>query len=274
MRTGLVVSGGGAKGAFAVGALEVLHGAGIAFDVISGTSTGALIAPMVAIGKVEELVEHYTNVTNKEILRSNWRRLWWDGLYDTTPLVKRTRKELAKHYNLLMQVPTEVLLCAVNLQTGQTVYFSQQDGDDKRSWQDLDGLVTAIQASANQPIFMRPVEIDGDQYLDGGLREIAPLSVIRKRGVGRIFVIVNSSEDREEGQQYKNLKDIGLRALDLMTDEIILNDIADVDDVVVIRPKSPLPSDGLTFEPSVMQRMRFLGQEVAREILEKLDHGR
>ncbi|MCK5797226.1 MAG: patatin-like phospholipase family protein, partial [Deltaproteobacteria bacterium] len=43
-RTALVVSGGGSKGAFAVGAIEVLRERGTDFDLICGTSTGSLIA--------------------------------------------------------------------------------------------------------------------------------------------------------------------------------------------------------------------------------------
>jgi NTE family protein len=46
MKPALVLSGGGSRGAFAVGAVEVLHEANIAFDIIASTSTGALIAPL------------------------------------------------------------------------------------------------------------------------------------------------------------------------------------------------------------------------------------
>ena len=79
-RTGLVISGGGSKGAFAVGVVEVLREYGYSFDMIAGTSTGALIAPLVAIDDIDTLVKLYTNVSNKDIIRLNWRKLFINSL--------------------------------------------------------------------------------------------------------------------------------------------------------------------------------------------------
>jgi predicted acylesterase/phospholipase RssA len=76
MTTALVISGGGDKGAFAVGAIEVLAQRGYRYDIISGTSTGALIAPLVAIDDIDELVKIYTTSKKRDIIRFNWFGFW------------------------------------------------------------------------------------------------------------------------------------------------------------------------------------------------------
>ena len=87
-RTGLAISGGGSKGAFAVGAIEYLVEQGCHFDLVSGTSTGALIAPLVAIGDITALTKLYTSVKTKDIVRHNWRKFYWNAVLDTKPLEK------------------------------------------------------------------------------------------------------------------------------------------------------------------------------------------
>lgn len=62
-RTALIISGGGSKGAFAVGVLKFIFSQrpNIRFDLICGTSTGALIAPLAALREIGEL-ERYIPV--------------------------------------------------------------------------------------------------------------------------------------------------------------------------------------------------------------------
>jgi NTE family protein len=70
-RTALVISGGGSKGAFAVGVLRNLFERGLAFDLAAGTSTGALILPLaMAQGAVamDFLTREYTSVRDRDIL--------------------------------------------------------------------------------------------------------------------------------------------------------------------------------------------------------------
>jgi hypothetical protein len=95
----------------------------------------------------------------------------------------------------------------------------------------------------------------------------------------------------EERKTYKNVATIGMRALDLMSEETLLNDVKMAQlyndalehlgevpetsrfhgrkrvELVVIRPEKPLPSGGLDFEPTVMKEMVELGRTAARKAL-------
>lgn len=273
-RTALVVSGGGSKGAFAVGVVEVLREKGWVFDVVSGTSTGALISPLVAIDDIDELVKIYTTTRTKDVLRLNWRRLFRDSIYDTKPLEKLIRRTMkGDRYERLMTSTTTVLLCSVAFQTGRIIYGSQRSAEGCPNivpWGDFDGYVRATLASTNEPMLMPPVMFDNETCFDGGVREVAPLHVVVGMGMEKIVVVANSPERPNlVPRPYLQMKHIGPRALDFMTTELLNNDLHfdGKAEVLVIRPKSELPSSGLTFEPEEMKQMRDIGKQCAREAL-------
>lgn len=273
MKTALVISGGGSKGAFAVGALEVLLERGWHFDVISGTSTGALIAPLAAIGDVAELVRIYTTVRTKDILRLNWRRLFHDALYDTKPLEKLIRKTMAgERYAHLMASNVTVLLCSVGFRTGRVIYGTQRplDVSGAVAWDGFDGYVRATLASTNEPMLMPPVRFASEACFDGGVREIAPLRVAHALGCTRAVVLANSPENPSFTPRiYYRLREIGPRALDLMTTEILNGDLqAEGMDLTIIRPLMGLPASGLAFVPHEMEKMRQIGRYRAGTVLD------
>lgn len=232
MKTALVISGGGSKGAFAVGAIEELRKKNVKFDIVAGTSTGALIAPLVAIDDIDEMIAQYTTIHTPDIIRKNWRGLFWKGIYHFGPLEKRMRKTLFEgdpsRYSQLMKSDVKLLLCTVSLQTGKVLYYSQKaDQYGTLAWKDQDGLIQSILGSASQPFLTPPVEWDGQQLVDGGVREIAPLNVAIRNGAERIYVILNSHPEKfdEISKPCPNIIKIGMRTLELMLDEIVLNDV-------------------------------------------------
>jgi len=270
MKTALVIGGGGSKGAFAVGAIEALLDAGMSFDIIAGTSTGALIAPMLAAGDIEAMIAHYTTVKTRDIIRKNWRGLFWKSLYHTRPLEKRVRRWVNENFDIVMNSRVEVLICAVSLQSKKVMYFSQKDSPYALGWGDPDGIVRCVMGSTNQPLLMPPIDFMGHQLIDGGVREIAPVHVVKEAGADRVIVIAHSTENPSgSSERYNNIFSIGGRTLDLMTDEIVKDDIQEESSVIVIRPDEELPTNGLDFDPKTMQKMRRLGNEQACAVLER-----
>ncbi|MCB0689980.1 MAG: patatin-like phospholipase family protein, partial [Saprospiraceae bacterium] len=68
----LVISGGGAKGAYAGGVAEYLiRDRGIHYDMFTGSSTGALLAPLLAAGEIDHARQVYTNVTQNDIFSAH-----------------------------------------------------------------------------------------------------------------------------------------------------------------------------------------------------------
>ena len=68
----LVISGGGCKGAWAGGVAEhLIKERGINYDIFVGSSTGALLIPHLAIGRIDKIKGLYTSVCQKDIYTVN-----------------------------------------------------------------------------------------------------------------------------------------------------------------------------------------------------------
>jgi hypothetical protein len=174
----LAISGGGDKGAFSAGLLVGWSETGNrpSFDVVTGISTGALIAPLVFIGPEydQDLKTIYTNVGPKDIFKKRYllEVLFDDALRDSTPL-----------WNLVEDYVNEELLerIAEKYHKGRSLFVATTDLDarlpvfwnmgeiaassDPRS---LELFRKILLASASIPAVFPPVmidvEVDGVAY--------------------------------------------------------------------------------------------------------------
>ena len=223
----LVISGGGAKGAFGVGALKYLMvDLRLRFDLVIGTSTGALIAPLVATRDLADLLNIYENVEDQHVLRDRpdlLAFLFSDALNSSEPLRRMIGRYLGDpvRYQKLVGSPTELFVTILNMQTGLVEY-----GNPRRVPQDV--FLRQVLASASIPILMPPVRIGPFQYVDGGVKETAPFARAIEEGATHVIAIVLSPppETRQPQREfYTNLLEITRRTLTLLTEEVIDNDV-------------------------------------------------
>ena len=271
MKTALVVSGGGSKGAFAIGALEWLLDLGKTFDIVVGTSTGALIAPMVACGKFSTVYNIYSNVTTKDVIKPYCVLTlpWRSAIYCDKGLQRIIdRTYTTKIHEALNQSPTEVRVCTVSLNTGETCYWDPKQTDRAT-------FTRALLASSNQPGLMPPVQVmpGEDYHVDGGVREIAPIQEAVKLGATQIIAIVlERTQPPLAPGVFNRMPKILFRTLDLMFTETRKNDIDIVRklpsvNLTVIQPKTHLTDNSLEFKPEVMREMIKKGYQRAKEVL-------
>ena len=236
MENALVISGGGSKGAFAVGAIEVLREHDITFDMVAGTSTGALIAPFVATDEIPWLRSFYASVRTEDILRKRniFDILIHDAIYDSNPLWSLLNSVITQdRYQQIMESLIEIYITTVNLQSGQIEYWNQHQNHpvgSPKSGENLSrqAMLRAIFASASEPVLMPNVRIkeNGDQYIDGGVREIAPLKIAVDNGATKIFAIVLSPEERErKDESYGFIVKTLQRTINLFLQEVAVNDV-------------------------------------------------
>ena len=70
-KLGLVLSGGGSLGAYEVGAIKALNELGLKFDIVTGTSIGAINAFFVATGQIDKLIELWENITVEQVVKNS-----------------------------------------------------------------------------------------------------------------------------------------------------------------------------------------------------------
>jgi NTE family protein len=237
----LVISGGGCKGAYAVGAVtHLVADLRINFDIIAGTSTGSLIGPLIAANRLNVLRNMYTSVTTPQIINN---KPFPDALaaqisiFNTSPLQNLISQFITKDvWNKIVSSGRLLIIATVDLNTGHTVYFYVAKDNTKFIAEDAfrlssrEELIKAMLASSNQPVFMPPIQVRNDSqniYVDGGVRDYLPIDVVVNNGADEVYPIclIPDGSKFKEPDKMKDIISILFRTLDLFGDEICLNDI-------------------------------------------------
>jgi NTE family protein len=237
----VVLSGGGAKGAFQVGVLdELIRAKGVKFDIFAGVSTGAIQALGGAMNDMAGLVNEWTAITGngsiykKRPLGAGGALFGADSVYDAKPL--KTKLNAYADPAKLRAARRKLMVGVVNLATG--VY------------QDVDGanpnIGDWVYASCAQPPFFQPLVTQNpatgvkEQWMDGGVRNITPLSSAMKERPRALLVILTRAPKAPPlpGKTYDNLVEIALRSTDIMVSEISETDVGNamlINDLIAAR---------------------------------------
>lgn len=223
-KRGLIISGGGAFGAYGVGTLAALDQE---YDVVAGISTGALMSGLVALRKWDILKEAYTSVTNDSIFDKKWYRpnvFKKDGklnvfsvLYvlinrlfgrsnsiNTLATTKNMRKLIDKFlteedFKDIKNLNKEVVVAAVNInENPPNVHYFSSDNEEFEDFKDW------TWASANAPFVTTLLEkkwYDEDdqkwytgEWTDGGLVELAPFDYVLQKGIKEVDIIMHRAK--------------------------------------------------------------------------------
>jgi NTE family protein len=281
----LVLSGGGGKGAFQVGAERVLREElGFRWERIFGVSVGALNATLLAQQAYSQLRELWLRIREEDIyrkfpwpivaIRVGMRKL---GFYDNSPLRDLVRRHAAGRPYL-----TPAHIGRVSLISGEYEMVPNTAPD----------FLDAVWHSATMPVVWEA--IGPRAYVDGGLRNVTPLGDALAYEPSEIVVLACESGILAPAKPPTNLLDISKRSLvEVTINEILRNDINEfirINDLVrqgqeagltlkkqdgtpyrycritVVEPAKPL-GDTLDFsQESIRWRMNH-GEEMARKAI-------
>ncbi|MDQ8757974.1 patatin-like phospholipase family protein [Sphingosinicella sp. LHD-64] len=265
----IVLSGGGAKGAFQVGVVhELVANRGVKIDIIAGVSTGAIQALGVAQDDVPAMLQQWLEIKgNGSIYKERplglvGGILGEDAIYDAAPL-RQLLKDFADDRKLKAS-GRKLRIGVVNLGTG-----AYRSIDEK-----VPGIHNWVYASSAMPVFFDPLRTrasDGteEQWVDGGVRNVTPLDAaleLNPRGV----IVVRASPRPQPGKvrTFPNLIKIGLRAVDILQSEVSANDTANatlINDMIAAREAQAraLQSEGIT-GAAAARILRPLDLQIAR----------
>ena len=184
--TAFVLGGGGLLGAVEVGMLRALLEHGVRPDLILGTSVGALNGALVATDPTPAVVQRLMVLWESA---ASSGEVYGDGpmrqvgravrtgthLHSAKPLRDRLVQELGDLTFAELTVPFQC--CAASIERAAEHWFTT-------------GRVTdAVMASAAVPGLLRPAEVDGEHYLDGGIVNSIPVGRAVECGATTVFVL-------------------------------------------------------------------------------------
>ncbi len=281
---GLVLSGGGSRGAYQVGVLRrLMVDLGRDYDVVCGISVGALNAatlcqaplnaPDSAYAKLSEL---WDQVGPRKVWKHRFlwylASLWSPSVYDSSPLQRWVSE--AVDVDAIRTSKRKLRVGAVSWRTAEH-RIVDETSSDLHKW---------VLASSSFPAFFKPVEIEGEQWTDGGVRSVTPLGAAIRAGATDIDVIMTSNPDDGAAWVPKGRSALwrALRAIEMALDEVTRGDLkeaglkndlarlgATYKDVKIrlIQPSRPLEYDSLDFGQEGIKRMRAFGYEDAQQLI-------
>lgn len=163
-KVGLALSGGGARGVAHIGVLRALGEKGIEPDVLSGTSAGAIVATWYAAGlSLEQMLEI---VAESSLFKAFKIVIPNTGLTSLSYLKERLAKVIPEDNFSTLKKPTFIAIS--NLNKGQLEVKSEGP------------LFDVVTASSSIPLLFKPVEIEGEVYVDGGVFCNLPVAPIKE----------------------------------------------------------------------------------------------
>lgn len=240
----LVISGGGCKGAFAGGVAEnLINERGINYDIFVGSSTGALLIPHLAIGRIDKIKKTYTNVSQSDIYSNcpfnikfttegnlkvsinhfNTIKMFLKGkktFGETKSLRKTIEKSVSIHdFREIQKSDKKVIVTVSNISRTRVEYKYAVDClyQDYLDW---------MWASCSFIPFMSVVEKGGFEYADGGFGNYVPIEEAINLGATEIDVIVLNPKRRPEAIiKSSNPFDLLLKSFLFMQKQIAYDDV-------------------------------------------------
>ena len=235
MKLGLALSGGGIRGVAHIGVLKALEDNKIKIDAIGGTSSGALIASLYAIGYSPYYIYILLKKYSKEVLGINSapiisgignfmmnKKVAFTGLNSGEDL-ENAINEVAKRRGIqnikeISKLP--IVIPSVDVADGKEYVFTNEIPEDKEDvsrYIENISIGKAVRASASFPGIFCPCDFKNHIFLDGGVLDNVPVLEVKKQGVDKVIAVNFKADDIDETS---NVMDIAMRTIDIMGNKI------------------------------------------------------
>ena len=245
---GLALSGGGIRGIAHAGVLKALLDNGIKIDIIGGTSSGALIGVLYAMGYTPEYIYEAFKLYSKEIVGLN-NNLILSGvsskIFGGEVEIKgfKSGESLEKAYNKMalrkgyksvgeiLDLP--VVITSVDIRNGKEYIFTNSVPNVENTDKYITNIEVgkAVRASSSFPGIFCPCEFERHSFYDGGILDNVPVEEVRKQGADKVIAVNFKADDIENSS---NVMDLGMRTLDIMGNKISEKNISSSDFLLTV----------------------------------------
>lgn len=242
---GLVLAGGGAKGAYQIGAWKAMREIGVDIEMIAGASIGAINGALIAQGDFERTVELWSSVEVKDGIQMDVQLKSPENLFSFSNLpqifhevIKNGGVDVTPARDLVAKYVDEEKVRASGIPLGLVTFQLSSLKPVELFVEDMQEglLVDYLMLSARFP-GLHNQSPDGAKYLDGGVYDNTPVRMLRQRGINR-FIVVDIS----------NMKGIGHK-----------NDLSCAD-IIYIRPNDPKElGESFEFDKAMTEKRMQMG---------------
>lgn len=249
MRYGLALGGGGAKGFSHIGVLMAMEEFGIKPDILSGVSAGSIAAVLYAAGLTPDEIRECFVEANSLSDFTEWT-IPKDGILKLSKFGKLLESWLPVKNLEELQIPT--IICATNLTRGTQVGWGKGE------------IVPRVLASCSLPVVFKPMKINDEYYVDGGVLHNLPAWAIREEC--EILFGSNCSPLNRDYKYKDSIIDIAMRSFSLAMKANLIHDMGLCD--YVFKPREIYNTK--IFDLSSLNQNITLGYEAACEVFEMI----
>lgn len=274
MKTGLVLEGGGMRGIYTAGVLDVFLENQIRVDGVMGVSAGAIHGCSFISEQKGRSIRYYKKYCNDKRFMS-FRNFFLTGdivgekfCYEEIP------KKLDPYdYEKFLESKTEFYVGCSNIETGKPEYIKITD---------MEKQMAAMRASASLPYFSKIINYEGMRLLDGGCTDSVPVEAFIDLGFEKNIVVLTRDINYIKKPEMKQMAKIFFRKYPAFKEALLnrhnnyneaakrIRKLEEDGKILVIRPSEELTIGRMESNPDKLQEVYDIGVRNAKENLEKV----
>jgi len=181
-KTALILEGGAMRGLYSAGVLDVFMRNNINVDVIYGVSAGALFGLNYKSRQIGRAIRYNLKYAHEKNYMGLYSLITTGNVMNKDFCFNKLVYELDKlDFETYKNNPVEFYAVVTNLQTGKPEYIKIDDADKDLEY---------FRASGSMPFVSRPVEINGNLYLDGAIADAVPIKKALEENYEKIIVVL------------------------------------------------------------------------------------
>lgn len=276
MKIGLVLEGGGMRGLYTAGVLDIFMEKGIHIDGIIGVSAGALFGINYKSNQKGRILRYNKKYAKNKNYMGMYSLLTTGNIMNEEFCFNKIVNELDPiDYETYKHSNVEFYAVVTNIETGKAEYIKIDDLKDKDN-------LEYLRASGSMPFVSKPVNIQNKKYLDGGIADSIPIDKIMSMNYDKVIVVLTRPKEYRKKKSNQLLPKLYYRKYPKFAEAINhryqmyneeLDKVSELEKegkIFVIRPSKLVKIKRIEKNEHKMQEMYDLGKEDTIKILEKL----
>lgn len=274
VKTGLVLEGGGMRGIYTAGVLDVMMSQKVKFDGVIGVSAGAIHGCSFVSEQQGRNIRYYKKYCNDKRFMS-FKNFFQTGDMAGEQFCYHDLPEKLDPFDYVTfnKSDTEFYVGCSNVQTGQPEYIHLTD---------MKKEIDFLRASASLPYVSRIVEAGGMKLLDGGCTDSIPVETFRKMGFNKCVVVLTRHKGYVKRAEKSMLADVFYRKYPKFAEAVktrpekynqtirYIENLEEKGEIFVIRPSVKLNVGRTKSSPKQLQEAYDIGKYDAIMQMDKM----